>query len=65
MKGAPLPSPSLLYDVVSSPLYVKFLHRPGTQVLEGMDLVDKLQYVQTDRRSRPLKPVVIADCGVL
>ncbi|GAB4814272.1 hypothetical protein N2152v2_001318 [Parachlorella kessleri] len=35
------------------------------KVLEGMDLVNKLQFVQVDRRSRPVQPVVIADCGVL
>ena len=36
------------------------------RVLEGYDLVDRVQNVPTDRRSgRPLQRVVIADCGEL
>jgi hypothetical protein len=34
-------------------------------VLEGMDLVDRLQRVPVDRGSRPIKRVVVADCGQL
>ena len=35
------------------------------QVLEGMELVDKLQEQPVDRFSRPLLPIVVADCGLL
>jgi peptidyl-prolyl cis-trans isomerase B (cyclophilin B) len=35
------------------------------KVLEGMDLVDKLQNLPVASGGRPLKPVVIADCGEL
>jgi hypothetical protein len=34
-------------------------------VLEGMDLVNRLQELPVDRGSRPLNRVVIADCGEL
>ena len=35
------------------------------RVLEGFDLVDRLQHVEVGRSNRPLRPVVIADCGLL
>ncbi|KAH7300059.1 hypothetical protein KP509_24G043400 [Ceratopteris richardii] len=35
------------------------------QVLEGMDVVKKIESQQTDRSDRPRKDVVIADAGVL
>ena len=35
------------------------------KVLEGMELVNKLQYAQVDRFSRPVEPVSIRDCGLL
>jgi len=36
------------------------------KVEEGMDLVlDKLQNIPVDRSSRPLQPMIIANCGVL
>ncbi|GLJ45398.1 hypothetical protein SUGI_0955840 [Cryptomeria japonica] len=34
-------------------------------VIEGMDVVKKLESQQTDRADRPKKPCVIADCGEL
>lgn len=35
------------------------------RVVEGMDVVDKLQNLPTDRSGRPGQRVVIADCGLL
>ena len=35
------------------------------KVLEGMDLVEKLQNVPVGGGARPIAPVYIADCGVL
>lgn len=35
------------------------------KVLEGMDLVNKLQNTPVNRASRPLEPIVIANCGLL
>ena len=34
-------------------------------VLEGMDVVRKIENVNTDRSNKPDKDVVIVDCGVL
>jgi len=33
------------------------------QVLDGMDLVSKIENGPCDRSDRPVSPVVIADCG--
>eukprot|EP00195_Chlamydomonas_chlamydogama_P007390 CAMPEP_0202904826 /NCGR_PEP_ID=MMETSP1392-20130828/31281_1 /ASSEMBLY_ACC=CAM_ASM_000868 /TAXON_ID=225041 /ORGANISM="Chlamydomonas chlamydogama, Strain SAG 11-48b" /LENGTH=203 /DNA_ID=CAMNT_0049592655 /DNA_START=46 /DNA_END=657 /DNA_ORIENTATION=- len=35
------------------------------EVVEGLDVVKKIESFPTDRRDRPLAPVVIADCGEL
>jgi peptidyl-prolyl cis-trans isomerase B (cyclophilin B) len=35
------------------------------QVIEGMDVVSKIENLETDRQDRPKKPVVIADSGEL
>ncbi len=35
------------------------------RVLEGYDIVDKVQKLPVDRAGRPDKPVVIAACGLL
>ena len=35
------------------------------RVLEGLEVVDKLQNLSTDRAGRPAQKVVIDDCGVL
>ncbi|KAL5288424.1 Ppib family protein [Megaselia abdita] len=35
------------------------------KVVSGMDVVRKIENSQTDNRDRPVKDVVIADCGVL
>lgn len=35
------------------------------RVIEGMDVVTKIENVKTGRRDRPVEPVVIADCGEL
>jgi cyclophilin family peptidyl-prolyl cis-trans isomerase len=35
------------------------------RVIEGLDVVDKLQNVAADRSGRPAEKVVIEDCGVL
>ena len=35
------------------------------QVLEGFDLVQKLQYLEVDFFSKPKDRLKIADCGVL
>ncbi|QRV92439.1 peptidyl-prolyl cis-trans isomerase, cyclophilin-type protein [Ceratobasidium sp. AG-Ba] len=35
------------------------------EVVEGMDVVKKIESNPTDRSDKPLKAVVIADCGVL
>lgn len=35
------------------------------RVIEGLEVVDKLQNVAADRAGRPAEKVVIEDCGVL
>ncbi|KJE95814.1 peptidylprolyl isomerase B [Capsaspora owczarzaki ATCC 30864] len=35
------------------------------KVIEGMDVVSRIEGSQTDGRDKPVKAVVIADCGVL
>lgn len=35
------------------------------KVLEGMDIVKKVEGTKTDARDRPAKDVVISDCGVI
>jgi cyclophilin family peptidyl-prolyl cis-trans isomerase len=35
------------------------------RVLEGMELVDKLQNLPTNRAGRPAQPVKVEDCGTL
>ncbi|XP_053933557.1 peptidyl-prolyl cis-trans isomerase B isoform X2 [Cuculus canorus] len=35
------------------------------KVLEGMDVVTKVESTKTDSRDKPLKDVVIADCGTI
>ncbi|NXX97516.1 PPIB isomerase, partial [Centropus bengalensis] len=35
------------------------------KVLEGMDVVRKVESTKTDSRDKPLKDVVIADCGTI
>lgn len=34
-------------------------------VVEGMDIVRKIEELPKDEKDRPLEPVVIADCGEL
>ncbi len=33
------------------------------EVTKGMDIVSRIEGAETDRMDRPLKDVVIADCG--
>lgn len=35
------------------------------EVIEGMDVIKKIDGVQTDRMDKPVNPVKIADCGEL
>lgn len=35
------------------------------QVVDGMEVVDKIERLQTDYRDRPTKAVIIEDCGAL
>lgn len=35
------------------------------QVLEGMDIISKIENSDTDPRDRPVKECTIADCGAL
>jgi hypothetical protein len=35
------------------------------QVIEGMEVVRKIEGQSTDRRDRPVSAVVIKDCGAL
>eukprot|EP01023_Acetabularia_acetabulum_P023545 TRINITY_DN2298_c0_g1_i1.p1 TRINITY_DN2298_c0_g1~~TRINITY_DN2298_c0_g1_i1.p1 ORF type:complete len:267 (+),score=46.67 TRINITY_DN2298_c0_g1_i1:98-802(+) len=35
------------------------------KVVEGMDVVDRIQNVQVDRSAKPLQPVIIQDCGII
>jgi cyclophilin family peptidyl-prolyl cis-trans isomerase len=41
------------------------MHVVFGKVVEGMDVVRKIENQPTDRDDRPLKPVVIANCGQL
>eukprot|EP00062_Callorhinchus_milii_P002596 gi/632938916/ref/XP_007906893.1/ PREDICTED: peptidyl-prolyl cis-trans isomerase B [Callorhinchus milii] len=35
------------------------------KILEGMDAVDKIEHAKTDAKDKPLKDIIIADCGVI
>jgi peptidyl-prolyl cis-trans isomerase B (cyclophilin B) len=35
------------------------------KVLEGMDIVTKIENTKTNGRDAPVSPVIIEDCGVL
>ena len=35
------------------------------RVLEGYDIVDKIQNMKVDRSAKPAQPITIADCGKL
>ena len=35
------------------------------EVVDGMDVVSKIEGTKTGQMDRPVKPVVIADCGEL
>jgi len=38
---------------------------PDAQVIEGMDLVRRIEDLPKDAKDRPLEPVVIEECGEL
>jgi cyclophilin family peptidyl-prolyl cis-trans isomerase len=54
----PNPTPSHLYPK-------KGRHVVFGEVLEGRDVVDALSVTKTGFGDRPVKPVIVADCGVL
>lgn len=57
-----------LFQKIVSQLQTPWLdkrHVVFGQVLEGMDLVKKIEDQQTDRQDRPKKACVVADCGQL
>lgn len=35
------------------------------EIVEGMDVIKKIEKVKTDRMDRPMEAVKIADCGEL
>lgn len=35
------------------------------RVLEGYDIVEKVQSIQVNGQAKPLQPITIADCGLL
>ncbi len=35
------------------------------EVVDGLDVVKKIEATKTGQMDRPVKPVVIADCGTL
>lgn len=35
------------------------------RVIEGMDIIDKIEQTETDQGDKPLEDVIIADCGML
>ena len=45
------------------------LHRPHTcacvQVVEGFEVIEKIEGTRTDRTDKPLSPIVIKDSGEL
>ena len=57
-------SPQFFITVADTP-WLNGRHVVFGRVLEGYDLCEKLQYVQTNRQGRPAQPVTIADCGTL
>jgi len=40
-------------------------HTVFGKVIEGMDIIKQIEKIQTDSRDRPIKPIQIADSGVL
>ena len=60
-------------DTNSSQFFITFIetsflngrHTVFGKVIEGLELLDQIEDVQTNRSDCPLKDVVIADCGAL
>ncbi len=44
-------------------LPVNLQHVVFGEVVEGMEVVKAIENAATDRRDRPIEPVVIANCG--
>eukprot|EP01059_Diplonema_ambulator_P025395 TRINITY_DN42430_c0_g1_i1.p1 TRINITY_DN42430_c0_g1~~TRINITY_DN42430_c0_g1_i1.p1 ORF type:complete len:282 (+),score=74.29 TRINITY_DN42430_c0_g1_i1:63-908(+) len=54
---------SQFFITTSTPAYLNGKHTVFGKVLEGYNIISKIENMKTNRSDAPVKPVIIADCG--